>query len=161
MQPLSPHQSSCHPSIPSSPPPQASAPLFLLGRGTKTGCNYCLQVFTYSHILMEPNCWSFHNPKIGLNLQLRKKKKKNTGLLNNVFSKNLHTTYVCANKLHKNIRRITFSYLLQLLYVQDSKIYCNGTTAHRTQREHSEDACEQKEPILYLKRDPPQWYQYR
>lgn len=73
MQPLSPHQSSCHPSIP--PPPQASAPLFLLGRGTETGCNYCLQVFTYSHILMEPNCWSFHNPKTGLNPQLRKKKE--------------------------------------------------------------------------------------
>lgn len=108
---------------------------------------------------MEPNCWSFHNPKIGLNPQL-KKKKKNTGSLKDVFSKNPHTTYVCANKLYKNIRRITSTYSLQLFYIQDSKIYCNATTAHRTWRECNEDACEQEQPVLYLKRDPPQRYKF-
>lgn len=74
MQPLLPHLSSCHPSIPSSShPPLASTTSFLLHRRTKPGCNYCLQVFTHSHILMESNCWSTHNPKMGLNPQVKKK----------------------------------------------------------------------------------------
>lgn len=75
MQLLSPHLSSCHPSIPSSCPPPLASPLpFLLHRGTKPDCNYCLQVFTHSHILMEANCCSLHNPKMGLNPQVKKKK---------------------------------------------------------------------------------------
>lgn len=73
MQPLLPHLSSCHTSIPSSSPPPLASPLpFLLHRGTKPNRNYCLQVFTQSHILMEPNCWSLDNPKVGLNPQVKK-----------------------------------------------------------------------------------------
>lgn len=100
MQPHLPHLSSCHPPIPSSSPPPLASPIpFLLHRGTKPDCNYCLQVLTHSHILMEPNYWSLHNPKIGLNHHL----KKPALIYQTMQPPNIqvlsHTTQLCANNL--------------------------------------------------------------